>query len=133
MADSSYSDRSYSDRNVSSYALNLLILGVAIILIIIAYQGIKRADSFVGRVPMVPIGSGYGPGNSPFVPGVYPTGQPMMYPRQYYPAKYPYYDDSMEQVGRPCDAQNGCGALGVCQKGVCTVKGQNDTVFDMKL
>jgi hypothetical protein len=121
-------------KSTSGYALNLLILGVAIILVMIAYQNIIKADSFVGKVPMVPIGGGPYYGNYNGVPpGVYPTGQPQMYPYQYYPAKYPYYNDTVNQVGRPCDEQNGCGALGVCQNGVCSIQDQNDTVFNIKI
>jgi hypothetical protein len=121
-------------KSTGSYALNLLILGVAIILVILAYQNILKADSFVGKVPMVPIGSGpYMESYRGLPPGVYPTGQPMMYPQQYYPAKFPYYNDTVNQVGRPCDEQNGCGVLGACQNGVCTIRDQNDTVFNMKI
>lgn len=124
-----------SEKSTGSSALNLLILGVAIILVILAYQNITKADSFVGKVPMVPIGSGpYYESYHGLPMGVFPTGQPMMYPSQYYPAKYPYYNDTMKQVGRPCDEQNGCGVLGACQNGVCTIKNQQtDTVFNMKL
>lgn len=122
-------------KNTSNYALNLLILGVAIILVILAYQNILKTDSFVGKVPMVPIGSGPYLESYHGLPfGVYPTGQPMMYPNQYYPAKYPYYNDTVNQIGRPCDEQNGCGVLGACQNGVCSIKQANsDTVFDIKL
>jgi len=126
---------SSEQKTMSSYALNLLILGVAIILVILAYQNILKIDPFVGKVPMVPIGSGpYFESYHGIPMGVYPTGQPMMYPKQYYPAKYPYYDDTANQVGRPCDEQNGCGVLGACQNGVCSIKrNNNDTVFNMKL
>jgi hypothetical protein len=119
--------------NTGSYTLNLLILGVAIILVILAYQNIINTDPFVGKVPMTPIGNGpyfntyYG-----IPPGVQPTGQPMMYPQQLYP-QYPYYNDSVNQVGRPCNEQNGCGVLGACSNGVCTIKDQYDTVFDIKI
>ena len=56
-----------------------------------------------------------------------------MYPQQFYPAKAPYIDDSLNQVGRPCNEPSGCGVLGVCSNGVCTVKDQHDTVFDLKI
>jgi hypothetical protein len=122
-------------KNMGSYALNLLILGVAIILVILAYQNILKTDSFVGKVPMVPIGSGpYLESYYGIPPGVFPNGQPMMYPQQYYPAKYPYYNDTVNQIGRPCDEQNGCGVLGACQNGVCTIRQPNtDTVFNLKI
>ncbi len=123
-----------SEKSTTSYALNLLILGVAIILVILAYQNILKADSFVGKVPMVPIGSGPYFENYHGLPmGVYPNGQPMMYNSQYYPAKYPYYNDTVNQVGRPCDEQNGCGVLGACQNGICTIRDKNDTVFNLRL
>lgn len=123
-----------SDKNTTNYTLNLLVLGIVIILVIYVYQNICKTDTFVGKLPTVPIGSGpylhsyYG------IPaGVYPTGQPMMYNNQYYPSKYPYYNDTMNQVGRPCDEQNGCGVLGACQNGVCTIKDKNDTVFNIRV
>jgi hypothetical protein len=122
--------------STTSYALNLLIIGVAIILVILAYQSILKSDGFVGKVPMVPIGSGpYMDSYRGLPMGVYPTGQPMMYPQQYYPAKFPYYNDTVSQIGRPCDEQNGCGVLGACQNGVCTIRQSldSDTVFNMRL
>lgn len=126
---------SAENKSAGSYALNLLILGVAIILVIMAYQNILKTDSFVGKVPMVPIGSGPYFENYHGLPmGVYPNGQPMMYPQQYYPSKYPYYNDSVNQVGRPCNEQNGCGALGMCQNGVCSIRKEDSgTVFNMKV
>lgn len=119
----------------TSYALNLLIIGIAIILVVLVYQNVKNTqDSFVGRVPNVSIGNGpyYGNYNG-IPPGSYPTGQPMSYPEQYYQSKYPYYNDSINHVGRPCSEQGGCGVLGVCQDGMCTVKDQDDTVYGIKL
>ncbi len=123
-------------KTTSSYALNLLILGVAIILVLMAYKNIIKTDPFVGRVPNVPIGGGpYYESYYGLPPGVFPTGQPMMYNSQYYQAKYPYYNDTVNQIGRPCDEQNGCGVLGVCQNGVCSIKTESggDTVYNMKL
>ncbi len=125
---------SSEQKNTGTYVLNLLILGIAIILVLLVYQSITRADSFVGKVPMVPIGGGpYLENYYGIPPGVFPVGQPQMYPYQYYPAKYPYYNDTFNQVGRPCDEQNGCGVLGACQNGTCTMKNKEDTVFNMKL
>ena len=127
---------SSEQKSTSSYALNLLILGVAIILVMLAYQNIIKTDGFVGKVPMVPIGGGpYYESYYGLPPGVFPVGQPQMYPQQFYPSKYPYYNDTVNQVGRPCDEKNGCGVLGACQNGVCSIKqnsGEN-TVFNMKL
>jgi hypothetical protein len=120
-------------KSTSTYALNLLILGVAIILVIMAYQNILKTDPFVGKVPMVPLGGPYLESYYGIPPGVYPTGQPMMYNSQYYQAKYPYYNDTVNQIGRPCDQQNGCGVLGACQNGVCSIKDQRDTVFNVKI
>jgi len=126
-------------KSTGNYVLNLLIIGVAIILVIVAMQSINNHpphDSFVGKVPMVPIGNGM---QMPYyVPGGYPTGQPMMYPNQIYPAKAPYYNDTFNHIGRPCNqanAENGgsCGVLGTCTNGVCTVKDKHDTVFDLKI
>ena len=87
-------------------------------------------DDFVGQVPYVPIGNGYMPVYS--VPGTHPYGQPMMYPEQMYP-KTPYYADTVENIGRPCKSPNGCGVFGTCTDGVCTVKDQQKTVFDIKI
>ena len=102
----------------------------------IFYQNIIKTDGFVGKVPMVPIGGGpYYESYYGLPPGVFPVGQPQMYPQQFYPSKYPYYNDTVNQVGRPCDEKNGCGVLGACQNGVCSIKqnsGEN-TVFNMKL
>jgi len=123
-------------KNTSSYALNLLIIGVAIILVLIVYKNMAKMDPFVGRVPNVPIGGGpYFESYYGIPPGVFPKGQPEMYPYQYYPAKYPYINDTVEQVGRPCDEQGGCGVLGACQNGVCTIKQDTGetSVFDMKI
>ncbi len=115
-------------------AINLLILGVAIILVILVYQNLLKTDSFVGKVPITPIGGGpYFESYHGIPPGSYPTGQPQMYPYQFYPAKYPYYNDTVNQVGRPCDEENGCGVLGACKNGVCSIKDSpNDTVFNIK-
>ncbi len=57
--------------------------------------------------------------------------QPMMYDKQLFVSKVPYYDDSLKYVGRPCE--NGCGVLGFCKDGVCKVRDQENTVFDIKL
>jgi hypothetical protein len=113
-----------------SGSLKLLILGVAIILVVMIYKNLDT-DSFVGRVPMQSMGYG---GTIPgLVPGVYPHGQPMMYAQQMYPSKYPYYDDSVKQMGKMCNEPNDCGVLGACQGGVCKVKTKENTVFDITL
>ena len=90
-------------KSTASYVTNLVIIGIAIILVFVAMQNITypRHDPFVGRVPMVPIGGGM---QMPYwVPGGMPTGQPEMYPQQFYPAKAPYIQDTLEHVGRPCN------------------------------
>lgn len=112
--------------------LNLIIVGVILILLIIIQHNYQfNGDTFVGKVPQTPIGNGgmyYGvPGNQ----GVY--GQPMMFPEQLYQSKIPYYNDTVNHVGRPCKNQNGCGTFGACQDGVCTAKNQEGTVFDYKV
>ena len=114
-----------SKSNGNDNIRNLLILGVAIILVLVAMnnQGPPQ-DPFVGKVPMVGIGGApYHP--MQILPGQHPTGQPMMYPMQYFPAKVPWFPET----GRPCEG--GCGATGVCQDGVCQVKDQYNTVFDI--
>jgi len=115
--------------------VNLLIVGVAIILVLVVQKNLTQGlsqDPFVGKVPMVPIGGGWNPYY--MQPGGYPIGQPMQYPQQYAQAKYPYYNDPMNQAGRPCQqGQASCGVLGACVNGMCTVKDQKDTVFDIKL
>ncbi len=117
--------------------MSLLITGVAIILVLIVWNNLKRnsnkEDSFVGRVPLTPIGNGpYYGDYSNIPPGVQPTGQPMMYAHELY-TKFPYYGDSINQQGRPCQEKSGCGSLGACVNGVCTIKDQYDTVFDIKI
>jgi len=120
---------------MSSSAINLLIIGVAIILVIVVYQNLlPGGDSFVGKVPMVPIGSAqYAPYYNGAVPGMEPMGQPEMYKHQLYQAKAPYYNDTVMQEGRPCNQNTGCGIMGACVDGVCRIKDQNETVFNMKL
>ena len=116
-------------KSPTNYALNLIVLGIAIIIVLVIQNNLN--DFFVGRVPQVPIG------NAPYynlIPyGVYPNGQPMVYPQQMYPAKLPYYNDSVANYGRPCKEPDGCGVLGACVDGVCKVKDQNNTVFDIKI
>ena len=120
----------------SGSILNLLVLGIAIILLIVLINQnpSSRGDSFVGKVPMMPIGNGFYPPG--YVPGVQPMGQPMIYPQQIYPAKLPYIDDSVNNVGRPCGG-NDCGAFGSCINGVCSInrtdEDNNTTVFNMKI
>jgi len=125
-------------KSSGNYALNLIIIGVAIIIVILAQQNLANggSDSFVGKVPMTSIGNGpYYGAYYGLPPGVIPTGQPMMYPYQLYPAKMPYYDDSVNNIGRPCKEPNGCGALGACQNGICSIKDDvgSTTVFDLKI
>jgi hypothetical protein len=115
----------------------LVITGILLVLIIVVQNRHANknertmGDSFVGKVPLTQIGNGYS-GIYGMPPGVFPTGQPMMYPEQMYP-KDPYYADTNENVGRPCNGPNGCGVFGSCTNGVCTVKDQHDTVFDIKV
>ncbi len=116
--------------STSGNIMNLFILGIAILLVMVARQNIENApnnDNFVGKVPMVPIGGGRAHGPQQILPGTQPYGQPMMYPQQYYPAKVPWFPET----GRPCEG--GCGATGVCKDGVCTVKDQYNTVFDIPI
>lgn len=101
--------------------LNLIIIFIAIILMFHVKQGF---DPFVGKVPQVPIGNG----EAPF--GVYPTGQPMHYNKQLYPAKMPYYDDTLRQMDKPCSKPNGCGVFGACINGKCTVKDKDNNVYE---
>lgn len=134
----------------------LLIVAVVFVLLLALFKNSRKSDSFVGRVPY-PSNQNLYPGTQqgnlqfappPFRPhqpagysyqfpdnttGSNPINQPMIYKNQYYMGKYPYYADAMRQVGRPCDQNTGCGALGVCQNGVCTVKTQGDTVFDINI
>ena len=85
-----------------------------------------RHDDFTGKLPVPSIGNGKAP------EGVYPTGQPMLFKKQMYP-KIPYYSDSLRHQGLICKDQESCGVLGHCENGVCKVKKQGDTVFDIKL
>ncbi len=118
----------------------LIITGIVLLLMIIVQnQYVKKnnrvtGETFVGKVPLSYIGNGnsYVNGMYDLPHGVFPTGQPMMYQEQMYP-KTPYYYDTEENVGRPCNGPNGCGVFGSCSNGTCTVKDQYDTVFDIKL
>lgn len=123
-----------------NYILNLVILGIAIVLVVVAR---RNTDLFVGRVPITPIGGE----QYPFM-AAQPIGQPMMYQRQLYPARVPWGNlipsrnswigggnpsgnggnPSGIDMGRPCEG--GCGDTGVCQEGVCTTV-KNKTVFDL--
>ncbi len=116
----------------SNNVLNLVIVGTVLVLLIIIQQNYGYGgENFVGRVPQTPIGNGgmfYGvPGNQ----GVY--GQPMMFPEQLYQSKIPYYNDTVNNMGRPCKGQEGCGTFGACQNGVCTTRDQTGTVMNLKI
>ena len=115
----------------SGSVLNLLVLSIAIILIFVILVK-NNSDSFNGRVPMSPIGNG---GYIPYgVPGQLPNGAPMLYRDQLYPAKVPYINDSVKNVGRPCGEGAGCGAFGSCLNGVCSIKKVDEsTVFNMRI
>jgi len=122
---------------ITGNILNIVILSIAIMLVVYAKQGLINTDSFVGKVPQVNIGNGYGGynGNRPYqVQGqANVIGQPMVYPEQLYQAKYPYVNDSVKQFGKPCKDANSCGVLGACVEGTCSVKGQDNTVWNMVL
>mgnify|MGYP000343700962 CR=1 FL=1 len=129
-----------------SRSLNLLIIGFAIIIVVLIYEN-QSADSFVGMVPNVPIGGyqyppfpGYFytntiPNSPPNFPNYQsgPINQPIIYPNQMYPAKIPYYDDTINQTGKVCGEANDCGVLGACQGVVCKVKRSDNTVFDLRI
>lgn len=106
--------------NKTARVLNLIIIFIAIIVLFLARQ---NSDLFVGQVPSVPIGNGMPPY------GVYPTGQPMYYTKQLYPAKMPYYEDTLQQEGNPCTSMNGCGVYGACINGKCTIKDVDNKVY----
>ncbi len=117
---------------MSNKIIYAIITGVLIVLTLMVYQNYKN-DSFVGKMQMIPsIGNGNGYYQQLYPPGVHPTGQPMMYQEQMYP-KIPYYYDTNEHVGRPCKGPNGCGVFGKCEGGTCTVKDQQNTVFDINI
>jgi len=122
--------------STSSTVMNMFILGIAILIVMLIKQRFEArtnsGEPFVGVVPMTSIGNGnpYGPSGTLLGPGTQPYGQPMMYDQQLYPAKLPWYNET----GRPCSGDKGCGAVGVCQNGVCSVKdGPHDTVFDIRV
>jgi len=115
----------------SGSILNLLVLGIAIILLLVVIW--KNKDTFEGKMPMVSVGSG---GYIPYmVPGQVANGYPLLYQNQLYPAKIPYINDSVKNVGRPCGEGNSdCGVFGSCVNGVCSInKAGDDTVFNLKL
>jgi hypothetical protein len=122
-----------AEKTTGSYVLNLLILGVTIILVLVAKNNPMFANlGMPNRPPQEGFGGGGGGfGGYNYMPrGVQPTGQPMMYPRQIYPAKMPYYPET----GRPCNGKlssMGCGSTGVCTDGICHMKDQNNTVFNI--
>jgi len=121
---------------ITGNILNIVILSVAVVLIVYAKQIMySTTDSFVGKVPTTSIGNGYGNYKNPYsIPGqANVVGHPMVYPQQFYHPKMPYVNDSIKQLGKPCENANSCGVLGACQNGVCSVKGQDSTVWNMKL
>lgn len=110
-------------KEVKNNVLNLLVLGVAIILVLVA---MKNQDYFVGKVPMVNIG------NAPYLPMQFlHNGYPIEQPRTCQQIIYPEKVQNYNEIGRPCNG--GCGEMGLCQDGVCKVKSQENTVFDIKI
>jgi hypothetical protein len=110
-------------RSNTNYSMNLFIIGIAIVIILLIKRS-KLFDKFVGNVQVTPIGNG---GNNFLVPGSYPMNQPMMYAQQLYPAKMPWYPET----GRPCSGK--CGITGVCTNGICQMRDQTETVFNVKI
>lgn len=108
---------------LSEKITNLFVLGVAIILVYIAKRNYK--DYFVPDVRQTSIGNGQKP------IGSYPTGQPMQFKEQMWPARVPY----QPMPGTPCGTSEytgrvSCpGATGICQDGVCQPKKFDRTVF----
>lgn len=114
--------------NLRGYISNLFILAIAIILVFIAkrnYADYFQPETFVANVPKTPIG------NAPPIEGVYPTGQPMVYKIQQWPARIPY----QPKPNTPCtknesnDKVECPGAIGVCKDGICTPGQINKTAF----
>lgn len=103
---------------MSKHIINLIILSIAIVLVIVAKKSVLE-DDFVAQVPMVGNGGNYA------IPGSYPTGQPMRFREDIYPAKIPWYPE----YGRPCSGQ--CGATGMCVDGVCKMRNTDKTAFNV--
>ena len=112
------------------HIITLFILGTAIILVTIAKQNFT--DFFVPNVPNTLIGNGGYPQNN-IIQGVHPTGQPMRFAKQMYPARTPY----MPKPNTLCSTNEmngfkGCGATGRCVGGNCENIPYNNTVFGIK-
>jgi hypothetical protein len=107
----------------------LFILGIAILLTIIAQRNFK--DFFVPNVPNTNIGNGF-PTNRQFLPpGNYPSGQPMRFQKQMWPARTPYMPLPNSQcTTNQVSGHVGCGATGVCNEGKCEDIQYKNTVFN---
>jgi len=110
-----------------SNIVNLIILGVAIILVCVTKK--KFSELFVANIPMMngPMMNGQEPLRE-FANSGHPQGNPYTYQNQIYPAKIPYYPE----LGSPC--KNGdCGLLGKCEGGSCRAIPYNKTVFNQPI
>lgn len=131
--------------------INLIIIGIAAIIIQIAktaYANDHGIDQFVPNVPLPP-------GNqNQMLPQLNPQNitnsvhqkvqmaqrspenyyqlpsTPHQFVKQIYPAKYPYANESGNQCIEGSQTY-GCGAAGECRNGVCQPRTYNRTVFNI--
>ena len=116
-----------SNSNLKKNVTNLLILGVAIVLISITKS--KCSELFVGEVPMM-MNSYDGINNLQYASQSDNLKEnPYRFPRQIYPVRPPYYPE----LGKPCQNSGQCGVLGSCGDGVCKAIPYNKTVFGMNV
>ena len=102
--------------NIKYHIIALPILTISLILILCIKN--KKGEAFVPTQPKTPIGNGSVPEAGQKI------NQPMIYQKQYYAARIPY----QPKPNSPC-ADGVCGAMGVCQNGVCNESKVKSTVF----
>lgn len=108
-------------KSINFKIFNLVVIGIAIILVIFVKNNYKDFFSNLHTERHIQNFQN-SPQNSPqyfnpsFVNGINSNmyQQPMVFQRQMYPAKAPWYP----QTGRPCETGT-CGATGTCQDGIC--------------
>ncbi len=108
--------------------INLILISAAIIFIIVySDAGAIFQETFSGRLPKLPNNGMFANDMPNYNSNL--EEQPYLYEKQLFPAKVPYYDDTMRHYGRPCNNEGGCGVLGACINGKCNIKDKNYPVM----